>query len=196
MSTELLSPQVPNTFAHEPQESTGGLLTLLQCLHGLGRVPTLDEVNELLFGALISDAEILPFRQFKPGTYARHRLMRNEFAELLVLCWRPGQKTPIHDHNGSHGAVRVLEGIMWESTFHLNDDALLCYRSACERPVGAVTGAGVTDIHQLGNPEVSGQDLVTLHIYAPPLNVLNTYKIGSSEVGSYCPDHYIDGAGI
>jgi len=43
---------------------------------------------------------------------------------------------------------------------------------------------------------VSGQNLVTLHLYAPPLGVLNTYKVGSSEVGHYTPDQFMDGAGI
>ena len=196
MATELASAETVSVQAQTGPEAAGGLRTLVDCLNALGRVPTLEEVNELLFGAVIADSEVQPFRQFKPSTYARHRLMRNQFAELLVLCWRPGQRTPIHDHNGSHGVVRVQEGVMWESTFELDDDRRLRYHSARECACGVVTAAGVTDIHQLGNPEVSGQDLVSLHIYAPPLNVLNTYKIGSAEVGSYCPDHYIDGAGI
>jgi len=196
MSTELANIELVTAKNEDPRQATGGLLALVQSLGSLGRVPTLDEVNEMLFGAEIADGEIEPFRQFKPSTYARHRLMRNQYAELLVLCWRPGQRTPIHDHNGSHGAVRVHHGVMWESTFTLDDDRRLRYRCARECPAGEVTGAAVTDIHQLGNPEVSGRDLVTLHIYAPPLNVLNTYKIGSSDVGSYCPDHFMDGAGI
>ena len=37
------------------------------------------------------------------------------------------------------------------------------------------------DIHQLGNPDVSGRDLVTLHLYAPPLTSLNVYKVGREE---------------
>jgi cysteine dioxygenase len=196
MSAELAELGVLAAHDASRERITGGLSALVESLSQLGRVPTLDEVNDLLFDADITESEIQPFRQFKPSTYARHRLMRNQYAELLVLCWRPGQRTPIHDHNGSHGAVRVHEGVMWESTFEVNDDRRLCYRSARECACGAVTGAGVTDIHQLGNPEVSGQDLVTLHIYAPPLNVLNTYKVGSADVGSYCPDHYTDGAGI
>ena len=53
---------------------------------------------------------------------------------------------------------------------------------------GEITGAGVPDIHQLGNPEVSGQDLITIHIYAPPLGVLNTYKVGSPVIDLYTPD--------
>ena len=53
---------------------------------------------------------------------------------------------------------------------------------------GELTGSDVPDIHQLGNPEVSGQDLITIHIYAPPLGVLKTYKVGSPEIDLYTPD--------
>lgn len=170
--------------------------TLRGKLEALREVPSLDELNAWLGEVLVRREDLLPYIGFKAGTYARHRVFRNEYAELLVLCWRPGQRTPIHDHNGSHGAVRVCEGIMWETMFALNERQELYYQTAREWMEGGVTGASVPDIHQLGNPEVSGQDLVTIHLYAPPLGVLNTYKVGSSEVGHYTPDEFMDGAGI
>lgn len=176
--------------------SCHALKALTARLAALNKTPTLEEITDLMREATVTTEELRPFRGFKQATYARHRVFRNEFAELLVLCWRPGQRTPIHDHNGSHGAVRVCEGVMWETMFALNDAGQLFYETAREWNVGGVTGADVPDIHQLGNPEVSGQNLVTLHLYAPPLGVLNTYKVGSSEVGHYMPDEFMDGAGI
>ena len=62
------------------------------------------------------------------------------------------------------------------------------YKSAREHAAGAVTGSDVPDIHQLGNPDVSERDLVTLHVYAPPLGVLHTYKPGSATIDLYVPD--------
>ncbi|HYY42906.1 MAG TPA: cysteine dioxygenase family protein, partial [Pyrinomonadaceae bacterium] len=100
--------------------------------------------------------------------------------EMLVLCWRPGQRTPIHDHNGSYGVVRVWSGIMWETLFEMDERAGLRYHAGRDWTSGAITGADVPDIHQLGNPDVSGQDLVTLHLYAPPLGSLNIYRPGST----------------
>ena len=113
--------------------------------------------------------------------------MRNEFVEMLVLCWKPGQRTPIHDHNGSHGAVFVQAGIMWETTFDYDADAGLAYKAHRELRGGGQTSSELPDIHQLGNPDVSGCDLVTIHIYAPPLGVLKTYKLGSSAIDLYTP---------
>lgn len=169
---------------------------LQERLGGLESEPALADLDGWLSRVQLTEEDLRPFRVFKQGTYARHRVLRNSFVELLVLCWLPGQRTPIHDHNGSYGAVRVCEGVMWETTFALNEACELYYRSAREWAQGEVTGADVPDIHQLGNPECSGQKLITLHLYAPPLGVLNTYKVGSSEVGHYSPNEFMDGAGI
>jgi cysteine dioxygenase len=109
---------------------------------------------------------------------------------MLVICWRPGQKTPIHDHNGSHGVVLVQQGLMQETVFCFDEEQGLCHDTGRECPQGTVTGAGVPDIHQLGNPEVSGRDLITVHVYAPPLGVLKTYKLGSSQIDLYTPNDF------
>lgn len=165
-------------------------------LEALTSIPSLDQLYAWLHEWAEAPEDLRAYRSFKAATYARHRVMRNQFVELLVLCWRPGQRTPIHDHNGSLGAVLVHEGVLWETMFELNERKELCYGSACEWRAKQVTGAEVPDIHLLGNPELSNQDLMTVHLYAPPLGVLNTYRVGSAEVGHYSPDEFIHGAGI
>jgi cysteine dioxygenase len=172
------------------------LKKLARTIRSLDSVPSLEMLNSWLRDFEVTWEQLRPFVSFKPGTYARHIVARGEHAEILLLCWKPGQRTPIHDHDGSIGAVRVCRGIMWETMFQLDDSGTLRYSSARDWRAGDITGADVPDIHQLGNPEVSGEDLVTLHIYAPPLGVLNTYKVGSAEVGHYSPHDYVDGAGI
>ncbi|HEX8845887.1 MAG TPA: cysteine dioxygenase family protein [Pyrinomonadaceae bacterium] len=196
MSTNVTTVVHYPKLVEEQQPRVFSFKALTETLAALRTAPALADLNEWLLRVQVTEADLRPYRFFKPGTYARHRVFRNEFAELLVLCWRPGQRTPIHDHNGSYGAVRICEGVLWETVFALNDAHKLYYRSAREWGPRQVTGADVPDIHQLGNPEVSGQDLVTLHLYAPPLGVLNTYKVGSTEVGHYSPNEFMDGAGI
>jgi len=156
-------------------------------LKSFAEVPSLAELNELVDRTAITDEEVQPYLGFKEGNYSRHRVMKNEFVEMLVLCWKPGQRTPIHDHNGAHGAVLVHEGIMWETTFGYDTEHGLGYKSHRELRAGGLTGSEIPDIHQLGNPDVSGRDLVTIHIYAPPLGVLKTYKLGSATIEQYTP---------
>jgi cysteine dioxygenase len=150
--------------------------------------PTLEELNEWLEKAEISAEDLGPYVGFKEGNYWRHRVCRNDAVEMLVLCWRPGHKTPIHDHNGSHGVVRVHAGVLRESIFHYDENKGLSYQNSRTLQIGEVTGAGVPDIHRLENAEDSNQDLITIHVYAPPLGVLKTYKVGSPQIDLYIPD--------
>jgi len=156
-------------------------------LQALKSVPSLPEINRLIERTHFDADEVQPYLGFKTGNYSRHRVMKNQFVEMLVLCWKPGQRTPIHDHNGAHGAVFVQQGILWETTFNYDAETGLDYKSHRELRAGVLTGSEVSDIHQLGNPDVSGRDLVTIHIYAPPLGVLKTYKLGSATIDLYTP---------
>jgi len=164
------------------------LPALVNALESQKSVPSLKQIYDWLETANISNEELQPYIGFKDGNYWRHRVCRNEFVEMLVLCWRPGHRTPIHDHNGSHGGVRVQEGRLWETIFTYDAEKGLEYKSARDYAPGAVTGSDVPDIHQLGNPDVSEQDLITIHVYAPPLGVLHTYKPGSTKIDLYTPD--------
>ncbi len=186
-----MSTHVETTNSLSPEESNDGgfsLKALVAALESVNSAPSLEQIYDWLEKAEISLEELQPYLGFKDGNYWRHRVCRNEFVEMLVLCWRPGQRTPIHDHNGSHGGVRICEGMLWETTFTYHALAGLKYKSAREHRSGSVTGSDTPDIHQLGNPDVSGQDLITLHVYAPPLGVLHTYKPGSAKIDLYLPD--------
>ena len=178
--------QHSNETASEPRCSYS-FKDLADALNARKSVPSLPELNELMERTKISSEELRPYLGFKTGNYSRHRVMKNEFVEMLVLCWKPGQRTPIHDHNGSHGAVFVHEGILWETTFEYTAEDGLAYKANRELRAGGLTGSELPDIHQIGNPDVSGQDLITIHIYAPPLGVLKTYKLGSSTIDMYTP---------
>lgn len=184
INTETIIPTAP------PAPGSLTFTELVEQLNAQTSPPSLETINEWLANVEISPLEIEPFLGFKEGNYWRHRVCRNQAVEMLIICWRPGQKTPIHDHNGSHGVVRVHKGLMWETTFCYEEEGGLCYNTGRECPTGTVTGAGVPDIHQLGNPEVSGQDLITVHVYAPPLGTLNTYKVGSAQVDRYTPNDF------
>lgn len=172
------------THAPAPHDAPVGrfdLASLVGRLASLRAAPALAEINSWMASVEVGRDELRPHVSFKEGTYARHRVYLNDYAELLVLCWRPGQRTPIHDHNGSFGAVRVLSGVMWETLFEMEPERGLAYKSSREWTPGHITGADIPDIHQLGNPDVSGQDLITLHLYAPPLTSLNVYRVGRTD---------------
>jgi len=181
--------ETPGEIQSEKIEANDfSLASLVKALQSQTSVPSLEQIYDWLESANISTEDLQPYIGFKDGNYWRHRVCRNEFVEMLVLCWRPGHRTPIHDHNGSHGGVKVHEGPLWETQFTYDEDTGLEYKSAREYAPGAVTGSDIPDIHQLGNPDVSERDLITIHVYAPPLGVLHTYKPGSTKIDLYTPD--------
>lgn len=186
MSTHVETEQDLQSEKIDPSDFS--LPALVKALQSQTSVPSLKQICDWLETANISTEELQSYIGFKDGNYWRHRVCRNEFVEMLVLCWRPGHRTPIHDHNGSHGGVKVHEGPLWETIFTYDEVKGLEYKSAREYAPGAVTGSDIPDIHQLGNPDVSDRDLITIHVYAPPLGVLHTYKLGSTKIDLYVPD--------
>jgi cysteine dioxygenase len=186
LATYLETTDSPSTG--DTKDAHCSLQSIVAALESLNTAPDLDQIYDWLRGLKVSREELQPYIGFKEGNYWRHRVCRNDFVEMLVLCWRPGQRTPIHDHNGSHGGVKIVEGLLWETIFTYDEEAGLQYKTARELTCGSVTGSDVPDIHQLGNPDISGQDLITVHVYAPPLGVLHTYKPGSAKIDLYVPD--------
>ncbi|HEX9919760.1 MAG TPA: cysteine dioxygenase family protein [Pyrinomonadaceae bacterium] len=161
---------------------------LIETLAALGGAPTQGDLDALLRRLEADPEELRPHLCFKPHTYTRRRVFRSDLCEMLVLCWLPGQRTSIHDHNGSLGAIRICEGALAEEIFALNEAGEVVPAETHTRAAGEVTGTDVPDIHRIGNADGGEQRMITIHIYAPPLRVINTYQLGSTEVGECWPD--------
>ena len=164
------------------------LAQLVAALSGLRARPTFAELQALIGRAEITDAELGPYVKFRPGTYVRTRVLRNEHAEVLVLCWKPGHYTSIHDHNGSYSVIRTLRGRMHETIYDYDPVRGLCEGESHAWGPGHVTVADIPDIHRIGNAGGSGADMITLHCYSPPFDVIRTYQLGSTETGTLRPE--------
>src|SRR2546423_5917639 len=121
----------------------GPLRVLTDKFAALTRRPALAEMTAWLSELEVGADDLRPYISFKAGTYARHRVFRNEHIELLILCWRTGQRTPIHDHNGSYGVVRVWSGIMWETMFAMDEQRGLFYRAGRDCRGVAINGGDI-----------------------------------------------------
>jgi predicted metal-dependent enzyme (double-stranded beta helix superfamily) len=123
---------------------------------------------------------------FGSDAYARNLVCRTPFFELLVLCWRPGQESTIHDHAGALNAIRVFSGELTSRTFRRTSGAASGPGPVAQDDEERVSqdahmvGLDRDGIHQLAN--TSGEDLVTVHVYAPALMELNVYSTRSAEV--------------
>jgi predicted metal-dependent enzyme (double-stranded beta helix superfamily) len=113
--------------------------------------------------------------------------------DVMVLTWLPGQMTPIHNHAGNCGWVRLVRGRLREDCFRLlpstaasgldvaaDVQAVRCGVNLQPTGSGMVTEVGAVAtvdrlraIHRIGNPKDSAGDetLVTLHVYSRPHDV-------------------------
>lgn len=112
--------------------------------------------------------------QFSPNHYKRNLLHLGEDYAALVLCWAAGQRSPIHDHRGSCCGVRVVTGTATEQCFTLASSGQLEPSRRSQLSAPGVCGSFDGDIHEVRN-DSSDEDLITLHVYTPPLNVYQVF---------------------
>ena len=165
---------------------TSPLGDLLRSLDGLGPEDvTQDSVSAMLSAVEATDRALAPFLDFRDDRYTRNLVRRTPLFDVIVLCWRPGHVTPIHNHDGQRGWVRVVRGALEEVAYettapgaHAAEDACLSLKSGklIETTCGVVhaSEAVVTvdterAIHRLGNPApAGGENAVSLHVYSKP----------------------------
>jgi cysteine dioxygenase len=132
----------------------------------------LDELQRHLDDDTISSALLADYIHFSDEHYSRNLLAYGPQFYALVLCWKPGQASPIHDHKGASCGVRVIEGVATETSFRWRDGRLVEH-SVTSMSAGAVCGSFDDDIHEIRN---NGEgNLVTLHVYSPYLDNINLY---------------------
>lgn len=159
-----------------PGQSFPKLQKLIGYLNSLSGRADLAVLSKLLSETGVTRADIAPVCQFGTGGYRRNTISKTENYELLALCWRSGHSTPIHDHHGSSCAFRVVEGTGREIRFEKTESGLICPAGSIQMQPGYVCAAEDSDIHQVANMQAAGVDLVTLHIYSPPIKSMNTYE--------------------
>lgn len=161
------------------------------------RVP-LAELVEALRRLRVTYNDVRHVARFSAQRYQRNLLHSGPGYHALILCWRNGQRSPIHDHRGSSCGVRVLLGDATETKFDRAPNGLYIPTATRTLHEGEVCGSQDSDVHQVSNLQPNGKDLVTLHVYSPPLLNMRTYSLTDSSVGEYEDPilELVDGGGI
>ena len=174
--------------------------TLLERLDAWRERIPLSELERVLGEVSITLDDVRPFLKFGEDTYRRNLVHAGPAYQALVLCWRNGQRSPIHDHRGSSCGVRVLHGAALETVFTRAHNRMIYAVKSREMTPGLVCATQDDDIHQVSNLADDGGDLVTLHIYSPALLQMGTYSLFDANVLSYAEPVYdevlVDGGGI
>jgi predicted metal-dependent enzyme (double-stranded beta helix superfamily) len=96
-------------------------------------------------------------------------------AEVWLLSWLPGQGTDLHDHGPSSGAFAVAAGTLTERVVTADRRGRHPREAGGELAAGRARFFGPHYVHQVHN--AGGEPAVSVHVYAPRLRVMNTYRV-------------------
>jgi len=149
-----------------------------------GRLP-LPAILDWLQGLNLTVDELSSYLIFRPERYVRNLLRARPDYQALVLCWRNGQRSPIHNHRGSNCGVKVLRGVATETLFERAPNGLIYATASRDLPAGKVCASADEDVHQISNLQAGGTDLVTLHVYSPPLLRMDIFELDNPAISEW-----------
>ncbi|MGG4167607.1 cysteine dioxygenase family protein [Rossellomorea vietnamensis] len=156
--------------------------------------PSTKELKQVLQSLNIRLEDLQPYLESPEGKpYYRKLLYQNEAVELLVMNWSDMECAP-HDHGDSKGWIQVMDGTSVNTIFEVKDNNLPQELFDREYREGSFFFAPKKGVHKM--KKGSTGDLVTLHLYSPPIQGMMVYDLEkcaacvvSDECGAWWPDH-------
>jgi len=138
------------------------------------RESEISEFPGIIKAANLKDSDLQAFATWEGQDYTRNCIERNDDFELLLLCWNPGDKTPIHGHGGQKCWVYQISGEIEERRFvNTEDGPVLQYKHKLEE--GQLTYMDdKMGFHVLSNP--GEHRSMSMHIYVKPIDRCRVYN--------------------
>ncbi len=136
----------------------------------------------------IPAADLMDYAYWKEEGYTRNCIERTDDFELLLLCWNPGDSTPIHCHGEQRCWVYQVSGRMKEVIYKENEDNNINPDSERRLKSGDICYMDDSlGYHTLHNN--SDARSMSLHLYARPIDTCTYYD---EEVEEFVPTdmHY------
>lgn len=103
------------------------------------------------------------FDHLESDSYGRKLVYQGGNFEIMVMSWRPGDFSAIHDHGHTQwGAVQIF-GPAEHATFRVEDGDMTTLARWTVDP-GDIVGVGHSLVHQMGNP-TNDKFFLSLHVY-------------------------------
>jgi len=80
-------------------------------------------------------------------------------------------------------ALRVLRGVLTETVFEFTPNGHVKAIMSRDFAPGSVVCTQDSDLHQVSNLQPGTNDLVTLHVYSPALELMGTYSLTDRKRG-------------
>ena len=163
-----------------------------------GRLP-LPLILDWLDGSDLTAEDLANYLVFDRDRYVRNLIHAGPTYQALALCWRNGQRSPIHNHRGSNCGVKVLRGVATETLFDRAPNGMVVARGSHDLPPGHTCASADDDMHQISNLQAGGADLITLHVYSPPLLRMDMFSLDTPAVEDWLDpvnERFVQGGGI
>lgn len=152
------------------------LVAAIEELKHTAKEMRLPDLRRFILNLKPEPSEIEPYIQFTENHYARNLVHKTPDFECLVLCWRPGQRSPIHDHGDSICTVHTFDGVLSADNYKRMASGHVRADYSEDFNPGSVLSIQTTEIHQVSNLQDSN-NLVSIHFYLSPLENSRMYSV-------------------
>jgi len=201
----------PQQVVVEKVPEKEGLFKLEEKLLPLFNDPTLDRpalverVKALVAEYSVTEKDWEKYCFFSDLHYTRNLAISNDKFELIILCWKAGQASRIHNHAGSNCWLGVLSGTVVESLYSKVEDGKVISEQDSPSQPGPCPELHLDQVSHLKPGEVGyihdtiglhriaaapEEDGVSLHVYSPPISIATLFDIESNSVVQRTPGFY------
>jgi cysteine dioxygenase len=154
------------------------------------------KMQDLLDRLVVTAEEVQQHALFSEKRYARNLVYKDRQFEIMIMCWNAGQRSSIHDHAGSLGGIKILQGELTECLFGRAANGMIKSLSSTDYAIERNRVEETSLIHQISNLQAGNGRAVSVHIYIPPLVRMNVYSLEDPTVRNILPQYFSLGSGI
>jgi cysteine dioxygenase len=170
----------------------GPIKSLNQLLNNL-KTTTKTEYKSIGATLKIPLEDIRPYAFWSTNHYTRNCIIREANYELILLCWEPGQETPVHCHGGEECWVYIIDGQIEETHFQFDGDEL-----TSESMTKLESGQKSFMDDQIGYHKLvnkTNSRAMSLHLY---MDTIDTCTVYDKDLNEFVPRalHYFSYEGI
>jgi cysteine dioxygenase len=142
-----------------------------------------EKYDQIIRATKLDINSVSRYCNFSSKFYCRNLIHKDANFELMLVCWDEGQFSPLHDHNGQHGWMLIMQGCLLEELYGspqdiLNGDVVV----SKTRKLNLGDISYITDdiaCHKISNAVPSRS--VSLHLYSKPVASCHRYDPRSGE---------------
>ena len=150
----------------------------------------IDRILQYLQANPVDAESIQSYLYWNAQHYTRNLIEKNEYFELLAICWEPGMCSSIHNHKGQNCWMAAPMGKLAVQNYQVLAEDLSAHRCNIVAtdtveitPTNPVAVDPVNPVHDVRNPREWAQRAVSLHVYSRPFDSCVVYSVEQGSCG-------------